>query len=307
MRATLATLAVVGLTWGVPFGPWALAEESPPLAPTHANVSYGPHERNVLDFWQAEGEGPRPVLVFIHGGGWTAGDKQQNADRILPFLARGVSYAAINYRFTTQAPLPAPVHDAARAIQFLRTQAEPWRLDPDRIALTGGSAGACTSMWLLLHDDLADPSSADPLLRQSTRVAAAAVSAGQTALDPKVIEPWIGPKVLDHRMIPLSVGEPTLADALARYEAHQADYREFSPINHVDGGDPPLMMLYDRSLHLPADDASHGIHHPMFGLKLKEKSDRAGHECHLLVTSKRGVDAVHPAAMAFLLEKLRAE
>ncbi len=79
--------------------------------------------------------------------------------------------------------------------------ASEWNIDKDRIALTGGSAGACTSMWILLHDDLADPKATDPVLRESTRVTAAAAHAGQTSIDPKVIEPWLGPNVLKHRMI----------------------------------------------------------------------------------------------------------
>ena len=99
-----------------------------PLVPTHANVSYGPHKANVLDFWQAEGDGPRPLLVYIHGGGWIGGDKKQRAANVQPYLDKGISYAAINYRHTGKAPLPAPVHDAARAIQFIRSKAEAWNL-----------------------------------------------------------------------------------------------------------------------------------------------------------------------------------
>ncbi|HEV7224889.1 MAG TPA: alpha/beta hydrolase, partial [Pirellulales bacterium] len=122
--------------------PLVAADDAKPTAPTHSDVAYGPHERNVLDFWQAEGDGPRPLLVYIHGGGWTGGDKQQKPEAIWPWLKKGISYAAINYRLTGEAPLPAPVHDAARAIQFLRTKAAEWNIRTDRIALTGGSAGA---------------------------------------------------------------------------------------------------------------------------------------------------------------------
>jgi len=200
------------------------------LQPTHAEVSYGPHARNVLDFWQAPGDGPKPLLVFIHGGGWVGGDKRQQPANLQPYLRQGISCASINYRLTGEAPLPAPVHDAARAIQFLRSKAPEWNIDKTRIALTGGSAGACTSMWLLLHDDLADPQSPDPVLRESTRVTAAAVSAGQTSIDPKVIEPWLGPNVLKHRMIWMAVGEPTMEEALKNYEQHKSLYAEFSPI-----------------------------------------------------------------------------
>jgi acetyl esterase/lipase len=263
---------------------WVFAADPPKqIPPTHADVSYGPHERNVLDFWKASGEGPRPLLVYIHGGGWTSGDKKQDTAKYQPFLDKGISCAAINYRLSGIAPLPAPVHDAARAIQFLRTKAKEWNIDTAHIALTGGSAGACTSMWLLLHDDLADPKATDPVLRESTRVCAAAVSSGQTSIDPKVIEGWLGPNVLKHRMINLSVGEPTIEAALKNYEKHQALYQEFSPYNHVDGNDPPLLMTYPADMTLPCKDAGHGIHHPVYGVKLKEKSDKVGHECHLLI------------------------
>jgi acetyl esterase/lipase len=263
---------------------WVFAADPPKqIPPTHADVSYGPHERNVLDFWKASGEGPRPLLVYIHGGGWTSGDKKQDTAKYQPFLDKGISCAAINYRLSGIAPLPAPVNDAARAIQFLRTKAKEWNIDTAHIALTGGSAGACTSMWLLLHDDLADPKATDPVLRESTRVCAAAVSSGQTSIDPKVIEGWLGPNVLKHRMINLSVGEPTIEAALKNYEKHQALYQEFSPYNHVDGNDPPLLMTYPADMTLPCKDAGHGIHHPIYGVKLKEKSDKVGHECHLLI------------------------
>lgn len=281
------------------------ADEPKPLPPTQAEVSYGPHARNVLDFWKAKGDGPRPLLVHIHGGGWVAGDKKQNAATVQLFLDKGISYAAINYRLTPDSPLPAPVHDAARAIQFLRTKATEWNIDTKHIALTGGSAGACTSMWLLLHDDLADPKSADPVLRESTRVCGAAVAAGQTSIDPKVIEGWLGPNVLKHRMINMAVGEKTMEDALKNYEKHKSLYEEFSAYNHVDAKDPPLLMTYGGDMTLPSKDAGHGIHHPVYGVKLQEKSDKLGHECHLLIP---GVSKSEKYASAndFLMAKLLA-
>ncbi len=261
----------------------ATAQQADPPAPTEANVAYGPDERHVLDFWKADGEGPRPLMVFIHGGGWTAGDKSIHAKDVPAFLEKGISCAAINYRLTGKYPLPAPVHDAARAIQFLRTKASEWNLRADRIAVAGGSAGACTSMWLLLHDDLADPNASDPVLRQSTRVIAAAADAGQVSIDPPVIQEWLGPKVLEHRMIWMSVGEPTMAEAWANYEKHRATYVEFSPYNHLDADDPPLFMTYGNNMKLPSEDAGHGIHHPVYGVKMKEKADQLGHECYLLI------------------------
>lgn len=249
--------------------------------PTFANVAYGPHERNVLDFWKVRGEAPTPLLVMIHGGGWVAGDKNGQGLAAPRFVDRGISVAAINYRLTPDNPLPAPVHDAARAIQFLRTKSSEWNIRPDRIALTGGSAGACTSMWLLLHDDLADSDSEDPVLRESTRVCAASVSVGQTSIDPKVIVDWVGPKVLEHRMIYMAVGEHSMENAWKRYTEHEHLYKEFSPYNHLDGKDPPLYMTYAEDTSMPSKNAGHGIHHPNFGVKMKEKGDAVGAECYL--------------------------
>ena len=275
------------------------------IAPTNAEVSYGPHPMNVLDFYQAEGEGARPLLIYIHGGGWIGGDKKQDPARFKPFLDKGISYAAINYRLTGVAPLPAPVHDAARGIQFIRSKAKEWNINPNRIALTGGSAGACTSMWILLHDDLADPEAEDPIARQSTRVTAAAVSAGQTSIDPKVIEPWLGANVLKHRMINMAVGEATIEGALANYDKYHDLYVEFSPYNHLDGTDPPLLMTYGNNMTLPSENAGHGIHHPVYGVKLKEKADLVGHECHLLIPGV-SESAKYSNANEFLFAELLA-
>lgn len=283
------------------------AQDAPADKPTFADVSYGPYDSNVLDFWQTTvGEGPRPLLVYIHGGGWVGGDKKQPVEQIRPYLDKGISYAAINYRHTPASPLPAPVHDACRAIQFLRSKAEEWNLDKTHIALTGGSAGACTSMWILLHDDLADANSDDPVLRESTRVTAAAVTAGQTSIDPKVIEDWLGPNVLKHRMINMAVGEETIEGALANYDKHHDLYVEFSPINHVSKGDPPLFMTYGGDMTLPSKDAGHGIHHPVYGVKMKEAMDEAGVECELVIPGV-SESQTYGNAREFLFAKLLGE
>ncbi|MDF1754546.1 MAG: alpha/beta hydrolase [Verrucomicrobiales bacterium] len=256
----------------------------PVLKPDLADVPYDEHKMTVIDFWKAEGDGPRPLHVYIHGGGWVGGDKKSGWKDARYFVDKGISYAAVNYRLSGEAPLPAPVHDAARAIQFIRSKADEWNIRKDKIVLSGGSAGACTSMWILCHDDLADPESDDPVKRESTRVQGAAVNGGQTSIDPKQIEPWLGPMVLQHRMINMAVGEKTIEGALENYEKHAELYREFSAYNHVSKDDPPLLMTYGNNMKLPSENAGHGIHHPVYGVKMKEKCDELGMECHLLIS-----------------------
>jgi len=268
-------------------------------------VAYSEHAPCKLDLWIAEGEGPRPLLVYIHGGGWTGGDKHRKPEQVQPFLAKGISYAAVNYRHTPAHPLPAPVHDAARAIQYLRSRAGEWNIRKDRIVLTGGSAGACTSTWLLFHDDLADPNSEDPVLRESTRVSGAAVSAGQTSIDPKIIEPWLGANVLKHRMIWFAVGAKDMRDALNNYDQHRDLYVEFSPINHLSSDDPPLLMTYPPDMTLPSKNAGHGIHHGMYGVKVKEQADEFRTECHLLIPGTSRSDR-YSSDDEFIFDKLLA-
>jgi acetyl esterase/lipase len=304
MKFILSLCLVLAAALTLPAGEKEKAKEKPKaVAPTIANVPYGPHPENVIDFWKAEGEGPRPLHVYIHGGGWRGGTKATRPGQMEPFLEKGVSCASVEYRLTPANPLPAPVHDAARAIQFIRSKAKEWNIDPEKIVLTGGSAGACTSMWILMHDDLADPDHEDPVLRESTRVTAAAVSGGQTSIDPKQIVPWLGEKVLDHLMIANAVGEPNAEAALANYEKHETTYKEFSAYNHVSKGDPPLFMSYGSDMTLPSKNAGHGIHHPVYGVKMKEKCDEMGVECHLLIKGVSGSEK-YKTANEFLLDKL---
>jgi acetyl esterase/lipase len=191
----LGWLAVIA--WAAFAAP--LSARDPEIAPTFKDVNYGPHERNVLDFWQAKSEKPTPVVVYIHGGGFVAGDKSSvNAAMLKVCLDAGISCAAINYRYTTTAPFPGPMHDSARAIQFIRSKATEWNIDPKRIAAYGGSAGAGISMWLAFHDDLANPHSEDPVLRQSSRLTCAGSIGGQSTYDPLKIKELIGGRAWQH-------------------------------------------------------------------------------------------------------------
>ena len=151
---------------------------------TLTNAAYGPHERNVLDLWKAKSDRPTPLVVFIHGGGFVNGDKSQIRGRpaVRQCLDGSVSFASINYRFREHAPIQDILRDAARAIQYIRSRATEWNIDPARIACYGGSAGAGTSLWLAFHDDLADPQASDPVLRQSTRLTAAGSLNGQSVV-----------------------------------------------------------------------------------------------------------------------------
>lgn len=250
-------------------------------APSEADVKYGPHARNVLDLWQPEGaDGPAPLLVYFHGGGFVAGDKSSFDPT--PFLEDGMAVVSANYRFVDgrNTLSPAPMHDAARVIQFLRQHAQRWNLDPDRIGVSGGSAGAVIAMWLGYHDDLADPDSDDPVSRQSTRVTCIAPLNGPANLDPRWITQTMGGPPHVHGSFPKMFGVG--AEELAQHPNLKL-VLESSPIEHVSAGDAPSLLIYTGSLAgipLPAS-ASTGvlIHHAYFGKALKKRLDAAGVAC----------------------------
>lgn len=253
-------------------------------APTHADVAYGWHERHVLDFWHAE---PRragtltPLMVFIHGGGFRNGDKRVLGPAQLEhWLAAGISVASINYRLSQHAPAPASFQDGARAIQFLRTKASEWGFDPARIAASGGSAGAGISLWVGFHDDMADPSSPDPVARQSTRLSCMLVRNGQTSYDTRFIRRHIGgPAYKQVALTDLFRLEEGEADAPPPEKARIME--QTAPINLVSAGDPPAYLTYTQQ-NVPTTaetDAGTGIHHPTFGYLLKDKMDTLGIEC----------------------------
>jgi len=154
--------------------------------PTDLDIAYGSHARNTLDFWRAKSDAPTPVVVYIHGGGFVTGDKSgiRRDAFVHDCLAAGVSFAAINYRYLApDAPLQEVLRDCARGVQFIRSKAAEWNIDKARIAAYGGSAGAGTSLWLAFHDDLADPESADPVRRESTRLTCVGSNQGQFSYD----------------------------------------------------------------------------------------------------------------------------
>ena len=267
--------------------------------PTLKEISYGPHDRNKLDFWKCDSKAPTPVVVSIHGGGWSSGEKGSRLSHFgspKVFLDQQISVVAINYRLARPpSVLPCSVHDAARAIQFIRHNAAKWNVNPKKIIVTGASAGGCSSLWLAYHADLADPKSEDPVARQSTRVLAAVAKAAQTTLDPFFIEKSLGP--VSHPMIWRTVGAESIADLKSNWKKYEKLSNECSPIFHVTKDDPPVYLVYTHDEPTPIEN---NIHHAGFGRLLKKKCEELELECNLHLSIK---DKPKPtfSAMDFIL------
>ncbi len=268
----------------------------PPPAPTCGDVPYGEHPKQVLHFWKAAGataESPAPLVFFIHGGGWQNGDRMSGLAGMLPrLLEAGISVVSIEYRFISEAmeqgiepPVKAPLHDAARALQFVRSKAREWHIDKTRVAAAGGSAGACSSLWLAFRDDLADPTSADPVARESTRLLSAAVTGAQTTLDPKQMKDWTpnsryGGHAFGFMKSP-EQRDSQFEQFLRGREQILPWIKAYSPYALVSADDPPVYLFYRSPPNLgqPEKDPTHTAN---FGVKLAERLAEVGVGCELV-------------------------
>ncbi len=249
-------------------------------APDEADVHYEPHRLQVFDLWLAKSGRPTPLVLYIHGGGFRGGDKRGlSAAFLKECLEGGYSVAAINYRLIPEVQFPAPMMDCAKAIQFLRHHAKKWNLDPKLIASTGGSAGAGISLWLAFHDDLRDPTCDDhPVAKESTRLVCVAVKGAQSSYDPRFARKIGLVGFAKHpSLLPFYGLKPEEVDTP---KAHQL-YEMASPINHLTRDDPPALLDYGVPNEPVTDKTPMGaiVHHPKFGIVLKEKMDALGIEC----------------------------
>lgn len=138
------------------------------------DIPYGELKAQKLDIWLPEGEGPFPVIISIHGGGFVACDKRQKdmTDPMLEGLKKGFAVAALNYRLADEAVFPEPVKDIKQAIRFLRANAPVYRLKPDQMAAWGGSAGGyMVLMACLFTDDRYYDNELDPNLHVPAHIA----------------------------------------------------------------------------------------------------------------------------------------
>ena len=286
--------------------------------PSFDNVKYGENERNVFDIWLADSETPTPLAVYIHGGGFKGGSKEKlKVEKIAALLDAGISVAAINYRFVTTDPLPTAHHDARRAIQFMRSKADEWNIDTNRVAAFGGSAGAQICMWLAYSDDMADATSDDPVEQESTRLLCVATAGGQTSAERDFyidnILPLMGENVPIEVLVKSFNGENDPeeirmkmwgADSLE--EVDEAT-RKCSALRLISPDDPPIFMSYgmapDAKKPSGDKDRLRGwlIHHVVFGTNLKEKADELGVEADL---SYPGSGSKYPSDVAFFRDKL---
>lgn len=242
------------------------------------NVSCGPTDENVFDIFLPASDEPTALVIFIHGGGFTRGDKsmayvEDNASVIHELLSAGVAYAAFNYRLLREIDdggVETPLLDNARCLQSLRARAETFNLDRGRVAVYGQSAGAATSLWLGTHDDLAEPESPSPEARESTRVRAVGLLETQASYD---VYRWLDQVFAPYQLTlddAVEAGAETRLrlyygiESLDELESEAAREKRAAAdiLGQLDGGDAPLWIQSAIQEEVAPTDSDLLFHHP---------------------------------------------
>ena len=283
-----------------------------PVAPRHlateyasvANITYavaGGVDLK-LDVYKPRAAGPpRPTIVFIHGGGWVTGAKEDAVLWLVPWLEAGWSAVNVEYRLARRAPAPAAVEDARCALRWVARYAADHGFDPARIVVSGDSAGGHLAL-------------ATAMLPQS-----AGFDRGCTVPYPAGTNSWVS--VPEWNVVPAAVvswyGITDVAEMLssgpgARGYAiewlgsnpnRDALARTLSPITYVRAGLPPVI-----SIHGDADQVvpySHAVH-------LHEALTRAGVRNRLITIpggrhggfTRAEMDTAYAAIASFLKETM---
>jgi acetyl esterase/lipase len=193
----------------------------------------------------APADGPRPAIVQVHGGAWVLGSRKEQGIPLLNHLAaNGWVGFNIDYRMAPFHTWPAPVVDVKRAIAWVREHAEEYGVDPDFIALTGGSAGGHLAALAALTDD-------DRSLQPGFEDADTSVQAAV---------PFYGVyDMVDEDGIHLPLLHSWVLEPLvfkARRDDDPDAYRAASPVHRVHAGAPPFLVIHGSADSLvPVADA----------------------------------------------------
>ena len=274
-----------------------------------------------LELLVPEGDGPHPVLVWVHGGGWRGGDHRRLPGFTGPALEAGFAVASLDYRLTTEdgrwgeAPVvwPAQLHDCKAGIRWLRANAAEQRLDPERIYAWGHSAGGhLVTMLALTNDEPAFEGQVGPHLDTSSRVEAVVGSAGPSDLLTMNEPTGPGRSGLDHDepespeslLLGSKIHGKSLGGLKRNLRSNQWPWKRLrllcesaSPIEQVDRDDDALLILIhgrdDRVVPFSQ------------GRRLAERCRRVGVPVETIWLDGVGHDAMRPGPGGEALGRLR--
>lgn len=177
------------------------------------DISYDSKPRTQFDIWMPNSSAPTGLVIYVHGGGFTSGDKdfvytaQSGGAWDFPsdirfLLQNNIAFATIRYTLLNTTGenegIKKPMNDIKRALQYLRYKASEYNIDKNKIILSGNSAGAGSSLWIAFNNNLADASNSDPVLRESSRVKGVAVRETQASYN--IEDKWVNNIFADYNL-----------------------------------------------------------------------------------------------------------
>lgn len=174
--------------------------------------------------------GPVPVVLWVHGGGWTGGDKKENAGNAVILQEAGFLVVSINYRLAPQYKFPAQIEDVKCAVRYLRANADKYSLDPERIGAWGGSAGGHLVSMLGLTDLSAGLEGSGDNGDQSSRV--------QAVVD------MFGPSDLTQEFKGGAIGQDRGYKVFGTSDPDSQLLRAASPVTYISADDPPFLIIH---------------------------------------------------------------
>ena len=214
----------------------------------------------------AEGEGPWPCIVCVHGGGWRGGKRQDLGLLVKVLAEKGFVAATVSYRLTPAHLFPAQIEDCKAAVRFLRAHAGTYHIHKDRFGAVGFSAGGHLVSLLGAADASAKLEGQGGHADQSSRVQAVVSYFGPTDF---VNKTWTK-EVEDYFLVPLLGGS---------FEEKRDAYRQCSPLEYVSKDDPPFLLFHgDKDTLVRIDNSQ----------KLKKKLQEVGVAAELVTMEGEG-------------------
>jgi len=216
-------------------------------------------------YYPEDGDGPWPVTVYVHGGGWVSGDKSKGAGFRLvePLRRSGYLVVSINYRLSPEHQFPAHIEDVKCAIRHLRANAGAYNLDPEHIGVFGGSAGGHLATLLGTSDDSAGLEGPGEYQEYSSRVGAVVDLFGPTDgtafCIPSKIEAVFGAVTCEDEIITAASPMTYISADDPPFLIFHGDQDDVVPINQSERLHEALMAAGVQSTFIVVENAGHGF------------------------------------------------
>ena len=200
-------------------------------------------------WWEKDGRGNKPTLLYIHGGGWVQGDKESILFNILPFIARDWVVISINYRLAKDAKAPAAVEDCLAALDWVYDHAEEYMIDTDRIVVAGDSAGGHLALLT-------------GMLRKGDSLCENKLVVGEKQSVAAIIN-WVGVTDLSTHDIPQQWIDPA--------DNRNELIRSLSPIHYVKTSGTPVISVHGSDDPVVLPNQAKSLHEKLRTAGVKEK------------------------------------